>query len=210
MLPTLALICEGPHDEAVGRTLVERILSEEGIVYNWSWYCEACGQDRTAYFWRDVPSNRELRQHRILTRLRYAEPPPHGDGPMALRAVLWLLWRSKNPGMRFILMRDRDGDRKRCEGLEWARRHHNAILVVGCAIESVEAWVLAAWKPENEKERETLEAIREELGIDPSQESHKLRRGKRSPKRIVKRLLGDADRARYAWIMKQSRISSLK
>ncbi|WP_242515140.1 hypothetical protein [Sorangium cellulosum] len=77
-------------------------------------------------------------------------------------------------------------------------------MLLGVAHPMRECWVLAGFVPETRPEVAALDALRKELGFDPTARSHELdassKTAKRSPKRILERLTGgEVDREARCW-----------
>jgi hypothetical protein len=79
--------------------------------------------------------------------------------------------------------------------------------LIGFAVDRIEAWVLAAFQPDDEYESAALENEKKRIGFDPTERPHKLtassKNAKKNPKRVLKTLLHQrsANRQTYADIM---------
>lgn len=120
------------------------------------------------------------------------------DATATRRAVDYLL--EEYPDLdAIVLIRDQDAEPERRGGLEQARRDHRdpVTIVIGMAIVEREAWVLCGFEPLDTDESERLSTERSHLGFDPRLKSHELTackddNAKRSPKRVLKQLIGDS------------------
>jgi hypothetical protein len=100
-----------------------------------------------------------------------------------------------------LLIRDSDTDQRRRTGLCQARQHRRwpFAVIIGVARTKSECWLLAAFDPCNDAEKERLAALRAELGFDPRTRSEELTakgdKDKRSAKRVLAELCrGDEER----------------
>lgn len=139
----------------------------------------------------------------VVDGLRIA-PQGHIAGvPLKPEAGMWrkvlLLFCHTEPCPELvILVRDMDGYPERRgglsqvrDGLPWPFK-----VVVAAPQPEVEAWRVAGFVPNDQKERMELEATRHELSFDPTTESHRLTShpndAATDAKRVLKRLCGDA------------------
>lgn len=99
-----------------------------------------------------------------------------------------------------VVARDVDG-RDRRAGFDQARREfaHATFMVVGALAEpEFEAWLVSAWQPETDAEREALAAQKQRLGFDPVRDSHQLTStgdGPRDSKKVLQGLAGGVEPA---------------
>jgi len=124
----------------------------------------------------------------------------------AAQKALWLLRASADLPDAVVMLRDDDGDVRRKEGLEQARRHAklDVPIMLGVAHLKREAWVLAGFEPQNDDEGARLKRHRKELGFDPREKADQLTAGpddaKRSARRVLKALTdGNLNRERDCW-----------
>jgi hypothetical protein len=128
-----------------------------------------------------------------------------GEAATARRAMLlfrYLKLKKQLPLDVIILMRDTDDQLGRVTALRAAREGAEAAfkVVIGAAHTKRECWVLAGFEPEDDDERDKLEAQRAALGYQPQHESHRLTAsgssGKHNAKTIIDAL--GIDEAREA------------
>ena len=199
----LALVCEGPHDHAVVEALVERVLREEveGYEGNENFRRAWCRKgEGPALWWKDAKNR--LRFHGGRAH-RPGLPGGHGDGLAADRAirVIDFEWGRET---HVFLVRDCDGQPERHQALEEVRdQHPDRTILIGFAVDRIEAWILAAFVPAEAAEQEALTTERANLGFDPTQRPHELtaqqERAKRNPKRVLAVLLEPRGNHRHAY-----------
>lgn len=204
----LALVCEGPHDNAVAEALVERVLREEveGYEGNEEFLRVWCRRNGgPALLWKGAKDRLRLIGSRVR---RPGLPGDHGDGIAAARAVLVIEFDYGREAHVFLL-RDCDGQPERRAALETAREQHpDRSILIGFAVDRIEAWILAAFVPENQAEQAALASERANLGFDPTLRPHELTAreegAKRDPKRVLKVLLAQRGNHRetYAELMR--------
>lgn len=116
---------------------------------------------------RVLPNGRPIRLHGKFGN----EPELH-----MWRVVLFLFAIAEPRPSAVVLCRDMDAYPDRRKGMQAAREQGPwpfAIAIAAPAPE-VEAWLIAGFQPENEKEREMLEELRKKLSFDPTTQSHRL------------------------------------
>lgn len=158
----VALLYEGPHDKAVVIGLLERVTGRPPFLVG-------------EYRWGGIHTSLPKGRRRATRQFRQkCGPPPHNDGIRVLEFA-WAVWHEQNtPDVLLIAVRDRDGERARCDGLEWAARCLGEERVVwGCAIECVEAWVLARLALDAPERPPELA----QLNFDPLKEPERVRCG---------------------------------
>ncbi len=142
----------------------------------------------------------------MRVRGHFGNDPAEADAKAGLRAIRYL--RVIYPELdAIVLIRDRDDQPERRQGLDQARAidHGGIPIVVGLAVVEREAWVLCGFHPVNEAEVAMLVDARQRLGFDPCSRSHELTAygddtAKRSAKRALHELTaGDHDRERRCW-----------
>lgn len=208
MCEKLALICEGPHDRSVVEALVERILKEEI-----EWYS---GSENHLREWCGKSIGRELHWKGIRERFRshgfkrrsLGSLHAHGDGLAAEKAIHIIAFDC-SPKAHILLQRDCDGQPERLEAMEQARkRYPDRTIIIGFAVDRIEAWILAAFEPKDESEESALENEKRTVGFDPTVKPHELvakaKSAKKDPKRVLDSLLfwRGNNRGVYAELMK--------
>lgn len=116
------------------------------------------------------------------------------------REVLWIFGaREPRPDV-VVLATDLDGEPTRREGMEQVRTLPWPFAVVLATPEpEVEAWIVAGFQPESEREHRVLDALRTELSFDPTKQPARLTShpndAPTDSKRVLDRLTdGDHDR----------------
>jgi hypothetical protein len=94
------------------------------------------------------------------------------------RKVLAQLVTQKPRPTAVLLVRDLDGRADRREGMEQVRSKlpwpPDMPIVLATPEPEMEAWVVSGFVAEDDKERATLERLRQELSFDPTTEAHRL------------------------------------
>jgi len=190
--------------ELADRVLVETCsswLDDESVVFHREWVAEAPGGRRLT--WKAM---RRLAESAGIEAEGFFDGRPGlADARAARRAILYL--RDAFPQLDgIVLIRDRDDQPERRDGLQQARaEHHGQVVVVGLAVVEREAWVISGFEPRDDDETTRLDAARQVLGFNPCERSHELTAckddtAKRSPKRVLRELtLGDRDREAHCW-----------
>jgi hypothetical protein len=190
--------------ELADRVLIEAItwLDEDLIDNQREWVAREAGGRRLT--WQAIPQM--ARDVGIRARGHFGGEPGEADAAAARRAILYLL--TTLPALNaIVLVRDRDDQPKRRDGLEQARAHDRSgmVIVIGLAAVERECWVISGFEPLNQEETDRLDAERQRLGFDPRHRSHELTACKndqalRSPKRVLRMLCGgDRERERQSW-----------
>jgi hypothetical protein len=156
--------------------------------------------------WTSIPSRAQ--ELGIKVHGHFGGDPGLPDAKAARRAIAYVLRRHEAVDA-ILLIRDRDDQAERQQGLEQARESysHLASIVIGLAISERECRVLSGFEPKDEIEREKLTEEIQHLGFDPCRGSHHLTackndQAKRSPKRVLAKLIGrDRDRERECWLL---------
>jgi hypothetical protein len=218
----LLVFCEAPADSRTIKGLVERVLREEGP----EWLRDILeGLAEAAREMRDWVSDEEGRDYFDLHQLsHYARrqgirvPQDHFNGEAGAAGSLMartafsvarelVQTRKKVDAVLIVWDMDDQGD-QRLRGLSQARdeaRHWASFaIVLGCPDPMREAWVLAGFEPESDDERDSLRALRQELGFHPCEEAHRLDAKEEHAKKSPKRMLGlltkrDHDREMRCW-----------
>ncbi|GEM_PF-4811684 len=213
MAERLILVCEGPHDHAVAEALVERILREELACYD--------GNEKYLRHW-EIPLlwktiKAKARLHFGNKRIHRLSDD-HGDGLAAERAIKLIDFNYGFDNIiHVMLLRDCDGQKERYTALKNIQeKYPNRSIIIGFAIDRIEAWILAAFIPSGEKEKAALENEKKNLGFDPTYKPHELTAShegaKTNPKRVLEVLMTERgnNRSIYADIMKEVRWEHLE
>jgi len=190
--------------ELADRVLVETFaswLDDESVVYQREWVAQEPGGRRLT--WKAM---RRLAEDAGIEAEGFFDGRPGlADARAARRAILYLRAAfSVLDGI--VLVRDRDDQPERRDGLDQARNEHHGkiVIVVGLAVVEREAWVISGFDPQDAGETARLAAERQTLGLDPRHRSHELtakdEQATRSPKRVLRSLSGnDWGRERQCW-----------
>lgn len=126
------------------------------------------------------------------------------------RAALLLFAEEVEPPVAVVIARDMDGRAERAEGFAQAvvAGSWPFDVVLGALPEpEIEAWLVAAWVPEDDSERQRLDALRRELHFDPCVQPERLTSKSEADRKDAKRVLAvltttgrDAD-ARWADVL---------
>jgi hypothetical protein len=212
-----AVVHEAPADftlasELADRELVEAIdwLDADQLPDHVSWEHSVEGERFT---WKAIP--RLARVVGIRAHGHFGGEPGAPDAAAARRALLYILHVMPDVD-GIVLIRDRDDEPDRRDGLEQARTHDRSgkPVVIGFAVVERENWVLSGFEPQGDEENARYDALRQELHFDPRTHSHELTSGKddnatRSPKRVLRALTHD-DRDREARCWQVTPLSTLK
>jgi hypothetical protein len=203
------VVYEAPADFTTATELADRILTAEV-----DWLDETLldsqrqwiGEDQPGepLTWTSIPSRAQ--ELGIKVHGHFNGEPGLADARSARRALAYVLRRHEAVDA-VLLIRDRDDQPERRQGLEQARASFAALtrIVIGVAIPERECWVLSGFEPKDDAEREKLDEEIRRLGFHPCRESHQLTackddQAKRSPKRVHKELIGrDRERERECW-----------
>jgi hypothetical protein len=205
------VVYEAPADLATATELADRVLTAEI-----DWLDETLlnsqrrwiGEDRPGepLTWTSIPTRAQAMG--IKVHGHFNGEPGLADARAARRALAYVLRRHEGEAVDAILLiRDRDDQPERRQGLEQGRASYSPLttIVVGLAVPERECWVLSGFEPKDDGEREKLEEEIRHLGFHPCRESHQLTackddQAKRSPKRVHAKLIGrDRDRERECW-----------
>jgi len=219
MTRRFAVVHEAEADFQTATDLADQVLVEafaswlddESVVYQREWVSQEPGGRRLT--WKAM---RRLAEAAGIEAEGYFDGRPGlADARAARRAILYL--RDAFPQLDGILLvRDRDDQRERRDGLDQARKEHHGqmVVVVGLAVVEREAWVISGFEPQDDQETTRLNAERQALGFNPCERSHELTAckddtAKRSPKRVLRELTLD-DREREARCWRTTPLSTLK
>jgi len=204
---SIAVVCEGPADRRTGCDIADRVVCEQ---VRWI-EDELLGHLRQ---WRGVTAvDAHFAWTEVKRRAKTNLIPLDGFGGEKVapdahtaRKALWLLRASADPSDAVVMLRDDDGDVRRKEGLELARKYSKpgVPIVLGVAHLKREAWVLAGFEPQGKDENARLAQCRQELGFDPRKKAEQLTAvpddAKKSAKRVLKFLTGgDLSRETQCW-----------
>ncbi|MGK4002750.1 hypothetical protein WMF31_09020 [Sorangium sp. So ce1036] len=108
--------------------------------------------------------------------------------------MLLLFAEEDEPPRAVVIARDLDGRPERAEGFAQAaadsKRTWPFEVVVGALAEpEVEAWLVAAWDPEDDSERQRLAALCGELHFDPCAKPERLTSKNEADRKDAKRVL---------------------
>lgn len=197
------MVCEAAADQRTGCALADRVLCHAipwlepellDSVRTWRGYAPA-----TRFVaWKQVPAL--ARERGLKAHGQFGGAPGLPDARAARYALLLAHALEPRP-QGIVLLRDLDDQPERRGGLEQARTDFEArvpdpiVVVIGAANTKRECWVLAAFEPRSDAERDALTALRQELGFDPTAEPEQLTAkhadALRSAKRVLRALLGD-------------------
>lgn len=206
MTLSVAVVYEAPADRVTITTLAERVICEVapwiepevlGDYVEWRGFLRS----EPHLEWTDV--RRRANELKLEVRFR-GVAPLHPYAQNALRAIR-VLALAPDRADAIVMVPDSDTDLERLKGLEQARDYAREALpiLIGLAHTKRECWHICGFDPNDETERERLEAERQFLGFDPRHKSHELTakhddaNDKRSAKRVLAALTAD-DRKREA------------
>ncbi len=208
MALSFVVVCEARADFETASELADRVICElidwiesDTLHHHRRYDGHETGEPFLA--WRRVKAL--AKESRIRPRGFIDGQPTDLDAEQARRALVYI--EAIMPGADAILLiRDDDRQVDRRRGLEQARNASPLAerIVIGLAHTKRECWVLAGFEPCDERERELLAEIRQELGFDPRIQAEQLTaihdHNKRSAKRVLKHLAqGDHDRESACW-----------
>jgi hypothetical protein len=208
----LRILCfaEAAADARLGTALGDRVFAEEGP----DWIEPDLLPSRRA--WTGLAADTPFTKWTEVKRLsgpRYIGHSPSGprgsDYAMAHKALTQAarLGLGETEALAVILLRDCDASEDKRTGLYQAAtepRFARLNVVVGVADKMREAWILAGFHPCGEEETERLDAVRAEIGLDPTRQPERLRAPQetdsRHPKRVLRQLTaGDSEREVRCW-----------
>lgn len=203
----IAVVCEGPADQRTACRLADRVaqsglewLNDELLPSTRCWV--GVQPDQVFLRWSAVKSEANKLTEKLGGgfghRLHgdFAGEPGKPDAHIGRRALL-VLKDANPPVAAALLIRDSDNDLRRRDGLYQARNAGSwpFTVIIGVAHPKRECWVLAAFEPSNDSERQLLHSLRKELGFDPTTQSEELTAkvddAKRSAKRVWAELRND-------------------
>ncbi|MEK7867154.1 MAG: hypothetical protein AAB434_10765 [Planctomycetota bacterium] len=202
----LGIAAESLPDACLIERLVDRLLAEK---IDWV-VLESLDDHRT---WAGLGGNEYLDVHgaRELARERFGQAfyghfqgEPGAHDALMYRAVFFLFADEDQRPSAVVIARDLDGDAERDRGFVQAvkERPYPFAVVGALAQPEIEAWLVAAWTPENPGEKKLLAEIRRDLGFNPTLRPEKLTSknatDKKDAKRTLKKLCG-AGRSGEDW-----------
>lgn len=190
----LGIAAESQPDAATACTLGDGVIV--GLV---EW---ADGQVEIVRVWSGLGSAPFFDIHRARDEARRRGVATHGhfrDGPglmdaRSFRDAFNVFADDAAENGKFcavVFARDTDGDPERILGFEQAVAEGDwGFVPVGAiAHPELEAWLLAAFVPENAHEQATLDEVKQSLGFDPTLSAAGLKSGRETAKRDAKRVL---------------------
>ncbi|XXX74102.1 hypothetical protein WMF30_41290 [Sorangium sp. So ce134] len=143
--------------------------------------------------WLDVHRASDLARERGLRIYGSFGGVPGEESARMHRAVLVLFAEEDDPPRAVVIAQDLDDRPERAKGFEQAVAAGSwpFEVVTGALPEpEIEAWLIAAWIPEDEPERRRLAALRGELGFDPCTKPERLTSKNEADRKDAKRVLG--------------------
>lgn len=201
--PALGVAAESVGDVRIVQTLVDRVLIGEICwVAETFEACRASMEDGLASCrsWRGVEGSGWLDLHRAsdLARERglriygsFAGDPGEADARMH-RAALLLFAEEAEPPAAVVIARDLDRRSERAGGFAQAVAAGSwpfEVVIGALAEPEIEAWLIAAWIPEDDSERKRLAALRGELHFDPCAKPEQLTSKNEADRKDAKRVL---------------------
>ena len=154
--------------------------------------------------WKSV--GKIARRERIV-RLGFFDGQPGKEDARQARIALAVAQRIMPDLAGVILVRDSDKQLSRGAGLQQAKDTSVGLsIAIGLAIPEREAWVLAGFEPQDDREKKVLSDERQRIGFDPRTHSHQLMatsddRADKSPKRVLRSLSGgEHEREAMCWL----------
>ncbi|WP_433928431.1 hypothetical protein AB3662_34245 [Sorangium cellulosum] len=199
----LGVAAESVGDVRIVQTLVDRVLIDEI-----DWVAETFEGCRVSMedglspcrSWRGVEGSGWLDLHRAsdLARERglriygsFAGEPGEADARMR-RAALLLFAEEDEPPAAVVIARDLDGRAERAEGFAQAVAAGSwpfDVVIGALPVPEIEAWLIAAWMPEDDPERKRHAALRGELHFDPCTKPEQLTSKSEADRKDAKRVL---------------------
>lgn len=220
------LICEGEGDDQDLKALTVRVLQEEhpwliGLdtldepLPSWLQYEPGRGFLR----WSDIDKACDLRKVPRVQRL--GRGLGYRAALRALRLLSALPSLDLQDGVRVVVVHDSDRVDGWQESLEQARAEwldatradgRDAAVALGVAHPEHEAWVLAAFEPQDEREKERLEELRRRLGFDPTTHGDRLTSGRETSPKDAKKTLRElcSDASRRQALMREAPLERLR
>jgi hypothetical protein len=187
------------------RVLVEKVdwLEHEQLQYLFKW--SGLEENTKHSCWKDIKSITERAKESGIKLSLTRGKGIKADGAASIKILNLIRILQRNRQIKAVLfIRDLDNQPERREGIEQARLEHiNRVpkleIIIGMADRMLEAWVLNGFIPLNEKEKQSLVAIKKQLNFDPCEESHRLRSNSfeeperaRNPKIVLAELTNDS------------------
>ena len=191
----LGIAAESLPDARLIEGLADRLLVE-GI----DWIEETAIADYRT--WRGIATDPYLDIHGAWERARQRfgqslygsfQGEPKALEAQMYRAILFLFADEETPPSVVVISRDVDGEDERKTGFRQAiaeKREYPFRCIIGALADpEIEAWIIAAWSPEDDGKKKTLATVRKALGFDPTLKPEKLTSRKRNDKKDAKRVL---------------------
>lgn len=221
----ILLICEAELDAEVVSTLADRALAAEApewIANNLDTYRQWTGIERGTRFTQQRFVRKTAKQQGLKVRFigHAADGAKKRNAAAALKVLKMArqLQSEGRPVQAVVYQQDADSaPQTRRQGLAQARTGHDEdiLLVTAEPNPKIEAWILHGFKAETAAEEAVLEALKDELKLDPISEPHRLRGRARSDqstrdiKKILDRLTDDSrERQEHCW--QETFLESLK
>ncbi len=201
------VVCEAAADQRTACDIADRVICQ---CVDWVgsdeldsfrlWQRTEAGELYLA--WKHLP---DLASTLGIKAHGHFEGEPGAPDARAARRAIRVLLKVAPSIDAILLTRDTDGDSRRRTGLEQARKEtpFGDKVVLAIAHPKREAWVLAGFEPQDDTERAALQSLRQELGFDPTAESHRIDArqsgAKKDIKRVLKVLCPDAGRESACW-----------
>lgn len=199
----IGIAAESAGDTRVIQSLVDRVLAseiewvaatfescrgsmEDGLSPCRSW----SGVGGSA--WLDLHGASDLARERKL-RIYGSFDGASGEHDARMFRAAFLLFAEEDEPPRAVLMaRDLDGYPERARGFAQAVAAGSwPFVVVGALADpEIEAWLIAAWIPEDESERRRLADLCQELGFNPCTKPERLTSRNEADRKDAKRILG--------------------
>jgi len=198
----IGIAAESRGDARLIKALVDRMLIEE-IAWVADTF-EACrgamddglspcrsfeGIEGSAFL--DIHDATEHARNRRLRFHGHFNGEPAASDAQMFRAALVLFAEEAEPPKAVVIARDVDDDAERRKGFTQADKVTDwPFKVIGAlATPEIEAWLVAAWTPEDRAERERHQELNDELHFDPCAHPERLTSKNESDPKDAKRIL---------------------
>lgn len=201
-VPTFTVVAEDRLGAKVVHTLVDRILIEK---IEWAYQ----GLLKDLRQWQTFPNERRYydRKHAVLDQKEHfprvkfhGQFKGHSWASEALHYKSLFLLYEKHWGTQFLFVA-RDGDKPAADRHEAFKAVYQEYqskrpeitkrIILAFAIPEVEAWLIAGFEEQNDKERQTLKLVKQELGFNPVEHPERLTSNNREDKKDAKRRFGE-------------------
>jgi hypothetical protein len=197
---SIIVIAEADADRRTGSELADRVFCAEidwiepAVLHDYRTY-RGILPNSSFTKWTSVA--REVRERGLRVHGRFDNDPAAPDA-RATRNALRLIAELRVPPDALVLLRDEDGDPRRRHGIQRALESvkSSCPVVIGFAIPKREAWILAGFEAQDDRERSRQRDLVAQLGFDPTHTPERLTGGRkdaspRNPKRSVRFLCED-------------------